>query len=193
MRFFPLVLVGLASCNPESKTEHNPVVPEAASFTAEKAKELIPEAAGMPLAELQKLGLDPSIDKHKPSQGDSLTWWAVTYMPDPNITAPTSFRFLGEFVNPSKFANALTGPKNRDGKHRQYASLIHPEYITDCTAKVDGDTATGTVTFGVKDTYEGKAEYTARKKDGGWRIEEFRLPDHKLTVALGVGGKWVKK
>ena len=41
--------------------------------------------------------------------------------------------------------------------------------------------------------YEGKVEYTARKKDGKWRIEEVRLPDVKVTTTLGADGKWVKK
>jgi hypothetical protein len=34
---------------------------------------------------------------------------------------------------------------------------------------------------------------TSRKKGGAWRIEEFRLPDPKVTLALGADGKWVKK
>lgn len=163
-------------------------------FTAEKARELIPDAAGMPAEELQKLSSDPVIGKFKPSKGDSLTWWVLTYSPGPDSPKnPTSFRFLGETVNPAAFASALTGPKGKDGKPRKYASVIHPEYITDCTVKVDGETATGVVTFKAEKVYEGKVEYSARRKKGEWRIVEFRLPDYKVTLARGDDDKWVKK
>jgi hypothetical protein len=165
-------------------------------FTAETAKALIPEAAGAPSADFQKIGeAAGDAPNHRPSNGDSLTWWLLTYAPGPDAPAPTSVKFLvdGNAVNPAAVARAIMGPKDKDGKYRKYASLIHPEYITDCTCKVDGATATGTVTFKADKAYEGKVEYTARKKDGKWRIEEFRVPDAKFTTTLGADGKWVKK
>ena len=163
-------------------------------FTAEKAKALIPDAAGMPAEEFQKLATNPVIDNFKPSRGHTPTWWMMTYRPGPDTPKnPTTFKFLGETVNPSALADAISGPKDENGKFRKYASIVHPEYITDCTCKVDGDTATGTVSFKAEKAYEGKVEYTARKKDGKWRIEEFRLPEFKTALALGADGKWVKK
>jgi hypothetical protein len=171
-----------------------PALRAADDFTAEKAKALIPEAAGMPAEEFQKLAENPVIDNFKSARGDSLTWWMLTYQPGPDTPKnPTSFKFLGESVNPAALANAISGPKDKNGKVRAVSTLIHPEYITDCTCKVDGDTATGTVSFKAEKAYEGKVEYTARKKDGKWRIEEFRLPEFKTTLALGADGKWVKK
>lgn len=160
-------------------------------FTAEKAKALIPEAAGGPAEDFRKLASDPAPDKLAAAKGQTLTWWMMSYVPDKDTPKnPTSFKFLGDTINPSALAKAITGPDSK----RTYASLIHPEYITDCTVKVNGDTATGTVSFKVDKLYEGKIEYTARKnKDGAWRIEEFRLPDYKVTLALGADGKWVKK
>jgi hypothetical protein len=178
-----------------------PALRAADDFTAEKAKALIPDASGVSSAELQKIaaaGSDPT--KYRPSNGDSLTWLVLNYAPGPGAPKnPTSFRFLEDTANPAnvagpaRLAGAIMGPKDKDGKFRKFGTVIQPEYITDCTCKVDGDTATGTVTFKAEKVYEGKADYTARKKDGKWRIEEFRLPDLKITVALGADGKWAKK
>jgi hypothetical protein len=172
-----------------------PAVRAADDFTAEKAKALIPEAAGIPSGELQKLAEAADPTKFSPPNGESLTWWFLTYRPGPNDPVPTSIKFLTgpNPVNPAKLAEAFMGPKDKDGKYRKYASLVQPEYITDCTCKVAGDTATGTVSFKADKAYEGKVEYTARKKDGKWRIEEFRLPDVKISMVLGADGKWVKK
>jgi len=163
-------------------------------FTAEQAKALIPEAAGVPSAELRKEFEKPQITNFNWSNGQSLTWWLLTYHPGPNDPVPTSVKLFpdGE-IKPAELAAALLGPKDKDGEYRKYASIIHPEYITDCTCKVDNDTATGTVSFKAGKAYEGKVEYTARKKDGKWRIEEFRIPDSKFTTTLGADGKWVKK
>jgi hypothetical protein len=172
-----------------------PAVRAADDFTVEKAKALIPEAAGLPSAELQKLaavGTDP--EKYHPSNGDSLTWLVLKYRPGADTPKePTSLKFLSDPVGLLPIFAAIGGSKDKDGKLPKTATLIHPEYITDCTCKVDGDAATGTVTFRAEKAYEGKAEYTARKKEGKWRIEELRLPDLKITSALGADGKWVKK
>ncbi|HJZ55809.1 MAG TPA: hypothetical protein VKE74_12650 [Gemmataceae bacterium] len=147
----------------------------------------------MPTAELQKFSEAANPTKFRPSNGDSLTWWLLAYNPGPLDVHPTSIKFASGTIDPAKLATALTGPKDKDGKYRKYMSVIHPEYITDCTCKVDGATATGTVAFKADKVYEGKVEYTARKKDGKWRIEEFRLPDGEFATTLGADGKWVKK
>jgi hypothetical protein len=149
----------------------------------------------MSAKELQDLvqSANPSAD-FKPKNGYSLTWAILSYAPGSDTPKnPTSFKFADEFPNPAKLAAAISGPKNMLGKYRSTATVIQPEYITDCTCKVDGNTATGTVTFKAPKVYEGKAEYTARKKDGTWRIEEFQLPDLKITISLGADGKWVKQ
>jgi len=163
-------------------------------FTAEQAKALIPEAAGVASAELLKEFEKPQVTDSNWSNGQSLTWWLLTYHPGPNDPAPTSVKLFPDGdIRPAELVGAIMGPKDKDGGYRTYASIIHPEYITDCNCKVDGDAATGTVSFKAGKAYEGKVEYTARKKDGKWRIEEFRVPDAKFTTALGADGKWVKK
>jgi hypothetical protein len=168
-------------------------------LTPAKARELIPEAAGSPADDLAKLSTNTP-KTFRLSNGESLTWLLWTYQAepigakdDPKGPKERSFRFLGETINLGAVADAVAGPKDKDGKHRKYATFIHPEYITDCTCKVDGDTATGTVTFRAEKAYEGKAEYTARKKDGSWRVEEFRIPDLNIHTVLGKDDKWSKK
>jgi hypothetical protein len=187
MRRALLALALSACCAPAlPAAEDGPLTPE-------KAKALIPEAAGLPAGVFEKV-TDGDPGKFRPPQGDTLTWLVFTYVPGPGAPEnPTSFKYVGENPNPAAVARAIAGPKGKDGKARTYASVIHPEYITDCTCKADGDTATGTVTFKADKAYEGKVEYTARKKDGAWRVEEFRLPDLKITTTLGTDGKWVKK
>jgi hypothetical protein len=188
MRSLTPVLAFFVFCSPARAADD--------ALTAEKAKALIPEAAGIPRAELATIGEElKGVRKFYPSNGDSLTY-VLLFTDIPRLTDPknpTSFRLPEGTPDPLKIVRAIGGPKDKDGKYRKYASLIQPEYITDCTCKVDGDAATGTVTFKADKAYEGKAEYTARKKAGAWRIEEFRVPDLKITTALGADGKWVKK
>jgi hypothetical protein len=159
-------------------------------FTAEQAKALIPEAAGIPGTALRDLFAGADHMNFRPPNGYSLTWAVMTVWDQPVF--PTSF-FPGAQINLSRIAATMAGPKDKDGSPRPYESLIQPEYITDCTCKVDGDTATGTVSFKGGEDYEGTAGYTARKREGQWRIEEFRLPALKITTTLGADGKWVKK
>jgi len=171
----------------------------AADLTPAKARELIPEAAGIAADDLRKLAEAATATKVTPSNGESLTWLILTYAPDPKgLPKEPSFRLFLDpagpaAVDPAALAAAVTGPKDKDGKTKPYGSVIHAEYITDCTCKTDGDTATGTVTFKAEKAYEGKVEYVARKKDGKWRIEEFHIPDMKIHTVLGADGKWVKK
>ncbi|WP_439620666.1 hypothetical protein [Gemmata sp.] len=160
------------------------------SFTVTRAKKLIPEAAGLPAEDLIGIMQGGNPAGAAPKNGDSLTWVVLNLVPDPEAK---SFRYASEQPNPVKLAGAICGPKRLDGSYRPVSTAIHREYITDCTATVDGGTATGTVTFKAEGAYEGAAEYTARKKDGAWRIEEFRLPDLKVTLVLGADGKWAKK
>lgn len=72
-----------------------------------------------------------------------------------------------------------------------YASVIRPEYITECTRAVRGDTVTGKVSFRVDGVYEGAVEYVAGRGPSGWRIEEFRLPNSGERTVLTVRGTWV--
>jgi len=83
------------------------------------------------------------------------------------------------------------GRKASGGDPGEYASIIRPEYITECTRTVKGKSITGKVSFRAKDAYEGTVEYTAGLGPDGWRIEEFRLPVSGDRTVLTVRGEWI--
>lgn len=187
------------------KTATVELKPAADEFTAEKAKALIPDAAGMPADDVAKfsLGTEFTPEMFAASRGQTLVWWVLMHAPYDLRKNSTSFKFLDydTQVNPAMIAELMVYPKDKEGKHRKIATVIRFEDITNCTCKVDGNTASGVVSFKTEKQYgkstvklyEGNIEYTARKKGDEWRIEEFRLPDYKVTLALGADGKWVKK
>jgi len=72
-------------------------------------------------------------------------------------------------------------------------TFIHADRITDCSCKVDGDQATGTVTFKVPKLYQGKVDYMARRTDDKWQIVEFTMPGRDIHVVRGDDGNWKKK
>ena len=71
-----------------------------------------------------------------------------------------------------------------------YASFIQPEYISECETTSTNGIATGTVFFNADKLYAGAVEFTARRSDGSWRIEEFRLPNYGIRTVRGDDGKW---
>jgi len=71
-----------------------------------------------------------------------------------------------------------------------YASIIHHDYITNFTCKINDDSATGTVAFEAPDIYKGQVNYVARKHNGKWRIEEFHLPNSGISTILQNDGTW---
>jgi len=95
-------------------------------------------------------------------------------------------------AKPAALAEALC--KGRPGTgglaRAAYASFIHPEYVTDLTRNVQGDTMTGTVSFEVKDVYRGRIQYTARRGADGWRVVDLCMPAWGLRTTLGSDGLW---
>lgn len=187
----PLVCIGvIIGCS--SSTTTNPTKDD--SEVAKEIRLLIPEAAGGPNKEFEVLGAaGPPKFEEWPNQSISifaLSWHPPKEKADDATSAArlAEFNFIGDGPpNPSAIAKAMSKSKDKG-----YASIIQPEFITDLTCKVDGDVATGIVTFKAEKLYEGKVEYTARKGDKGWRIEEFRLPAHGITVTRQASGLWKK-
>jgi hypothetical protein len=161
-------------------------------FTTEQAKPLVCEAAGIPWNEFRRYSEDGWHHGNiRPPNGEPLTWVVFQFwLEDSGWRVHPSVFYLGTQINRWKIAGIMAGP---GGTFRPYESMIHPEYITDCTCEVDGDTATGTVSFKAQEEYAGKVEYTARKKDGKWRIEQLRMPVLGITSTLRADGKWVTK
>lgn len=172
-------------------------------FGPEQAKALIPEAAGIPrqAAETVKaLGAAVSVEDLNSAYGSPLTLvvMALSALPRTgdavtDVLRDADFRSpaLGAVLTPSDIAEAALGEGlGKPAGTRPYASLILPEYVKDLTFERQGDAARGTVTFSApKGVYAGRVEWVARKAAAGWRIEEFRLPGHRVRVVLS-GWKW---
>lgn len=71
-------------------------------------------------------------------------------------------------------------------------TLIHADRITDFTCEIEGDTATGTVSFEVPELYRGKVDYMAHRNDGKWRITEFSMPAFAVRLVCDKKGIWSK-
>lgn len=189
---FLLILVG-ATIGCSSSTTTNPAKddPEA----AKEIRALIPEAAGGPFKEFEVMAQGsgpPSFDEW-PNQSISvftLSWQPPKEKADAATRAAceAEFNYIGDGPpNPAGLANAMSRSKSKG-----YASIIQPEFITDLTCKVDGDTAIGTCSFKAEKLYQGKVDYTARKGDKGWRIVEFRMPASGIRVIRQEDGLWKK-
>ena len=72
-------------------------------------------------------------------------------------------------------------------------SIIQQDYITDVTCEVDGEQASGVVSFEVPKVYRGKVTYIAEKKPSHWHITELMMSDLDLHLVRGEGGIWIEK
>ena len=150
---------------------------------AERIKALIPEASSSPIKEWQVIGAastPPSIEKIK---NQSLSMVLMILLP-PAKENETFVLDMKE-VDPAKLAAVL-----QKSKDRGYGTLLQPEYLTECKCSVERDKAVGSVAFRAEGLYHGKVEFSATRKDGNWRIEEFRLPAFKKQIRLGADGLW---
>jgi hypothetical protein len=154
-------------------------------LTAEQAKDLLPEAAGISNADLKALAENPRPDTVKSS-----TLSLVLLNLDPRIAAknpeaPKEFRYLAEGPpNPAAIVSAMLLSKDKG-----YGSFIQPAYITDCTCESTAERAEGVVTFKSKQ-FAGRIPFVAQATKQGWVITEFRLPQHGVKVVRGKDGLW---
>jgi RNA polymerase sigma factor (sigma-70 family) len=167
---------------------------------AAKIRALIPEASSSSKAELQALAQE----EMKPlDQVDNQTLTvALLYLEPPTGKADPRSKDLsypqGD-VDMQKLVRVISRSQSKG-----YGTWIQPEFITGLTCNVKGGSATGTVSFRGRwykdflaqlrgkgeDIYQGCVEYRAEKVEGGWRIEEFRLPNHKIKVVRQPRGNW---
>ena len=167
-----------------------------ASLTEERVKELVSEAAGIPNDDWAKLASGteaPSPDTLE-SQTLSLMLFSLRALPPagneselPAIAnLKKDFQYLPEHTpKPAEIAGALWISRTNG-----YASYIQPEYVTEVTVNVTGDTASGEVAFEKEGLYRGRVRYVARRVNGDWRIEEFHLPNVGLSLQLSEPGVW---
>jgi hypothetical protein len=151
---------------------------DSAVLTAEMAKPLLVEAAAVPRAEYEAVAAsNPPL----PPRNVPFTWLVMQMPLESDEEKRKDFRYLKEFPRPLDLAEAMLA-----GTH---VSALQLKYITDCQVKTAGDTATGEVWFRSSE-YEGRAEFTARRREGKWQIVEFRIPSYNLSTTLQDDGTW---
>jgi hypothetical protein len=175
-----LVLAFLScGCSPNEGTGGS--APESDARVAERIKESIPLSSSSPIADWQALSTAGGVPKIETMDNQSLSMVLMS-LPGSSKHKET---FESETVEVKKLAAAIY-----KSEAKGYGTLLQPEFITECKCSVDKDKATGTVTFRAEGLYRGKVEFTARRTNSDWRIEEFRLPGYELRVERGADGKW---
>lgn len=153
--------------------------------TVEEAKsairDLIPEAAGSPTAEIDELSRPdqaPALDAVK-QQSFTVAVLLLRFTKETAYEKHREeFRLIGdELPRPSKLAKAFA-----KSKELGYYTVIHADYITEFTCDVSGSLARGSVSFEAKGVYAGKVKFVASKAGGKWRIVEFQLPTWDVTT-----------
>jgi hypothetical protein len=154
----------------------------------DEIRKLIPAAAAMSLKDFDKLATSATTPKPSDLQQKTLTLMLLTVKAaTTDEKALEEFRYLNGVPKPSQLAKEITRFVYGRGRFRIAlgpVTMIHADRITDCTCNVEGDKATGRVSFRVPNLFEGKVNYVARRREGKWRIEEFFMPAHQIHIAL---------
>ncbi len=179
---FVLILCSLP-CGCSSSGTTGGQAQESDAQVAEHIKALIPEASSLPIAQWHPYKEGASIPniEDMPNQALSLVLLSMKQSPKEKET----FAFETD-----EFGAGMLSAWMERSKLKGYATLLQPEFITECTCSVQKDKAEGTLSFRDKGHYHGKVDYTARKTDSGWRIEEFRLSGFQIRVQLEANGRW---
>jgi hypothetical protein len=152
-------------------------------LTPERAEQLLPEAASIRFKDLEALGQGNAL----PETNQSPTYFVLTFKPpQPPEKRPKDYEkdFAFTSINPAKLAEAITVSKDRG-----FASIIQPQYITECTCDSDGQQARGRVAFKC-DAFSGAIGYKAAKVKGEWMIREFDWPHLGVRFVRGEDGNW---
>lgn len=169
---------------------------ETAAEDAMQIRQLIPAAAAMSKADMDKLATSnaPSYDDIE-DKSLTLQLFAMKLNRDRTEEQLAEYRTLADVPKPSDLAAEIYRVR-RIGRlviPLGPITAIHAERITDFTCELDGDQARGTVTYKVPDLYQGKVNYVAQQSDDTWRITEFILPAHNIHVVRGADGSWTEK
>ena len=159
------------------------------TLSVAEASWLIPQAASCSREQFQQV-LEQPPTLLSDIENQNLTVLLLAY--DPNLVAQSDPAALDEFRYTSPFGakkDDIVEAVYGDGTP-SYASVIRPNYITDCTCRSDGDEATGVVSFRAVGVYEGRCRYTANRVDGKWQIAEFYLPSYQIRTRRQPDGVW---
>ena len=149
--------------------------PTAEEQAAEEIKKLTAEAASMPLTEFRKIMYSEEPVPASALKSQTLTSFFLTYQPpDKGEKAVAKEKEL-HIIQPidslgiarELYRHMRLGPR-RDLPLEPYATLIHADRITGLTCAINGDTATGTVSFRAPSCLKGTSGMSpgARAIDG---------------------------
>ncbi|MCA8920940.1 MAG: terpene cyclase/mutase family protein [Planctomycetes bacterium] len=179
-------LLILAGC-PQSPDPQAQATP---AFDLAQARALIPEAASMPLEELERVASAPV-----PPTPESFAERSVTVQflnARRGLLRPDTkgFEWLaqGTTLTPAAVVELFTRSKDAG-----WASFVQAEDLRSLTL-VDSDpgTAQGSVAFEVADTWRGELGFKAEHRDGAWRVVELTLPELDIFSRLGADGTWTR-
>lgn len=124
----------------------------------------------------------------------SLTFSLINLVIKDDTIENESFKFVDPRPRQTDVAEELCRLRHHGKRNILMApvTFIHADRITSFDCKIEGDAATGAVSFEVPDMYKGKAEFVAAKVNDQWRITEFRLPARDIHLKQGDEGKWEK-
>ena len=120
----------------------------------------------------------------------SLTLAVLFYFDKPNLQK-TDFALEGD-AHRKDLAGAMMPTRVEAGKRVRlysYASVLFPEYVTAQDWSVDGDTASGSVSFRAPGAYAGRVGFLAQRGPDGWAITELKLAESGIRVRR-VDGRW---
>ena len=149
----------------------------------EAIKRAIAMDSAMTREDFLKLAHSHVAARRKDLEDQSLTFMLFVFATS-DRTKQADFQLSEENVKPSIIAAEVYRGRRGDKRLITYEPItcIHLDRITDCTCKIDGDTATGTVSFTVPGLYKGKAHFYAERHDGEWFICEFSMPSLNIDI-----------
>ncbi len=156
----------------------------------------IPEATGMTLDETKKLFSSPTRPALDSMDNVPLSYVLLAIDPLQGAEHEKEFRYLteGRPPKPSVLAGVLTKGGVRIGDveiiRPAYYTFLRANAITEVTARVEKNRASGTVSFTVPKLFAGCVSYKAKRLDKAWEIEEFSFPARKLVIRKSAEGKW---
>jgi hypothetical protein len=159
---------------------------------AAEIKKLVPEAAAMSREDFDRVAHSRTAIKPSEMEDKSLTWMVFTIPVVRGTPKAALEQFKFDDLKPGRLLAEWSRSTAADGVAvpKGLITAIHADRITGLTCKVEGDKATGTVSFKVPHLYQGKVDYVARRTGGKWQIVEFHLPGRGVHIVRNPKGMW---
>lgn len=156
-----------------------------ADATTLRLRNRLPIAAGFDAESFRILAsADSAPQRDLPDQPLSLLALTANLMGTQGVLPARDRSLLVHFDRPSEVAQPFL-----DTLDFGFASLIRVEDVTGVTAKVEGDTAAGTISF-ASNTARGELRFRAVRDGQDWKFTELELPGWLMTCSRRPDGSW---